>query len=109
MTTVVGIDLGTTYTVAAHADVDSPDVTVLPIPQLVARGVVEPRVLLPSMLYAPTEGEGLVDPFADPPFVEGELARIRAGEVPGRAVVSAKSWLSYFPSRPYTTFMKSRL
>ncbi|HEX7667722.1 MAG TPA: Hsp70 family protein, partial [Polyangiaceae bacterium] len=95
MTTVVGIDLGTTHTVAAHADVDSPDVTVLPIPQLVARGVVEPRVLLPSMLYAPTEGEGLVDPFADPPFVEGELARIRAGEVPGRAVVSAKSWLSH--------------
>lgn len=95
MTTVVGIDLGTTHTVAAFADVDASEVTVLPIPQLVARGVVEARVLLPSVLYAPTEGEGLVDPFAEAPFVEGELARIRAGEVPGRAVVSAKSWLSH--------------
>ncbi len=95
MTTVVGIDLGTTHTVAATAEVESGDIRVLPIPQLVSRGIIEPRDLLPSVLYAPAAGEALVDPFADPPYVEGQLASVRAAEIPGRAVLSAKSWLSH--------------
>ncbi|MGH7284875.1 MAG: Hsp70 family protein, partial [Polyangiaceae bacterium] len=95
MTTIVGIDLGTTHTVVATAEVESGDIRVLPIPQLVSRGTVEPRDLLPSVLYAPATAEVLVDPFADPPWVEGELARARAAEIPGRAVLSAKSWLSH--------------
>ncbi|MEO8875256.1 MAG: Hsp70 family protein, partial [Polyangiaceae bacterium] len=92
---IVGIDLGTTHTVAAFGAAASDEIELLKIPQLVARGVVEPRELLPSVLYAPLESEGLVDPFAPPPFVEGELARLRAAEIPGRGIVSAKSWLSH--------------
>lgn len=95
VTIIVGIDLGTTHTVAAFGDADDDEVALLSIPQLVARGVVEPRPLLASVLYAPLESEALGDPFAPPPFIEGELARLRAAEVPGRAVTSAKSWLSH--------------
>ena len=95
MTTIVGIDLGTTHTVVAAADVDAGDIRIVPIPQLVARGTSHARDLLPSVLYAPAESEALSDPFAEPPYVEGELARSRAAEIPGRAVLSAKSWLSH--------------
>ena len=95
MTTIVGIDLGTTHTVVATAEVDDGEIRVVPVPQLVARGNVQPHDLLPSVLYAPAPGEGLVDPFADAPYIEGELARARAAEIPGRAVLSAKSWLSH--------------
>jgi molecular chaperone DnaK (HSP70) len=95
MAIVVGIDLGTTHTVAAFGDAASDDLEILPIPQLVSRGVTESRALLPSVLYAPLESESLDDPFAPPPFIEGEHARLRAAEIPGRAVTSAKSWLSH--------------
>jgi molecular chaperone DnaK (HSP70) len=92
---IVGIDLGTTHTVASFGDAQSDHLDIVPIPQLVSRGVTESRSLLPSVLYAPLESESLTDPFAPPPFIEGELARLRAAEVPGRAVLSAKSWLSH--------------
>lgn len=92
---VVGIDLGTTHTVVAASSGDGADVHIVQVPQLVGRGVTESRPLLPSVLYAPTTAEALADPFAEPPFVEGDFARVRAAEIPGRAVVSAKSWLSH--------------
>jgi molecular chaperone DnaK (HSP70) len=92
---IVGIDLGTTHTVAAFGAAESENVDLVSIPQLVSRGVTESRALLPSVLYAPLASEALTDPFAPPPFIEGELARLRAGEIPGRAVLSAKSWLSH--------------
>jgi len=92
----VGIDLGTTNTVVAWASLDSAApvaAQVLDVPQLVARSEVERRPLFPSMLYAPLEGEGIEDPFGDAPWVLGEYARRRGGEVAGRLVASSKSWL----------------
>jgi molecular chaperone DnaK (HSP70) len=89
----VGIDLGTTNTVVAFAPLDGEgDTRVLDIPQLVGAGEVQARAMLPSLLYAPVEGE-LEDPFGDAPWALGEIARRRGAEVPGRLVSSSKSWL----------------
>jgi molecular chaperone DnaK (HSP70) len=51
-TFVIGIDLGTTNSVLAYAPLtaEQPPVELLPIPQLVAPGVVESRRSLPSFL-----------------------------------------------------------
>jgi molecular chaperone DnaK (HSP70) len=110
--TAVGIDLGTTNTVVAWAplereaerEAESSHGTgarrssgtlaeVLPVPQLVSAAETEARALLPSMLYAPPEGERVEDPFDDAPWVLGEHARRRGAEVAGRLVASSKSWL----------------
>ncbi len=92
----VGIDLGTTHTVVAWADLTaSGEVRVFDVPQLVAPTEIEKRPLYPSALYAPLEGELQGDPFGDAPFVTGELARKRGAEVPGRLIASAKSWLCH--------------
>ena len=50
---VIGIDLGTTNCVLAYTPLDSeePEVTLLPIPQLVAPSTVESRDSLPSFTY----------------------------------------------------------
>src|SRR5688572_24539697 len=94
---IVGIDLGTTNTVVAYAALDSrrkktaPDPIVFEVAQLTAAREMEPRPLLPSALYAPLPGEVA----GDPDWVSGELARRRGGEVTGRFVASAKSWLSH--------------
>jgi molecular chaperone DnaK (HSP70) len=94
---LVGIDLGTTHTVVASADAARPesDVDVFLVPQLTGPSEVEARPLFDSALYAPLPGEVKVDPWGDAPWVTGELARRRGGEVPGRAVFSAKSWLCH--------------
>ncbi len=96
---VVGIDLGTTHTVVASAPLDAaagaPEPAVFPLPQLVTATESASRPLLPSLLYAPVTDEAVVDPWGDPPWVKGELARRRGVEVPGRLVASAKSWLSH--------------
>ncbi|MGK4000500.1 Hsp70 family protein [Sorangium sp. So ce1024] len=94
---IVGIDLGTTHTVVAWAerDADPGAIRVFPIPQLVTATEVEARPLLPSLLYAPLPGEAPADPFGDAPFVLGEHARRRGGEIPGRLIASAKSWLCH--------------
>ncbi|MFO0755096.1 MAG: Hsp70 family protein [Byssovorax sp.] len=92
----VGIDLGTTHTVVAWADPERDEAAqIFPVPQLVAAGEVEARPLLPSALYAPLPGEELADLWGDAPWVVGELARRRGGEVPGRLVASSKSWLCH--------------
>ncbi|MBX3226022.1 MAG: Hsp70 family protein [Labilithrix sp.] len=94
---VVGIDLGTTHTVVAYAPIDSrrvktaPDPSLFAIPQLTTPTEREDLLLLPSVLYAPVAGE-IAD---DPTWVTGEVARRRGSEVAGRAIVSAKSWLSH--------------
>lgn len=93
---IVGIDLGTTHTVVAWVEPGagaSPQV--FDIPQLVTAASSASRPLLPSLLYAALEAEGLRDPWGDPPWVHGELARRRGAEVPGRLVSSAKSWLCH--------------
>ncbi len=107
----VGIDLGTTHSALARSPLDgaadgaSPPqqagadgaARLLPIPQLVGRGIVEARELLPSFLYLPPEGEGpLALPWnGEATFAVGAYARERAREVPTRVVASAKSWLSH--------------
>jgi hypothetical protein len=115
---VLGIDLGTTNSVLAYAPLsaDKPDVQLLPIPQLVAPGVVESRTTLPSFLYLAPEHEATSNAFdlpwhsksrrpsssrpptpdsRLPPAVVGELARRQSAEKPERTVVGAKSWLAH--------------
>ncbi len=97
---IVGIDLGTTHTVAAYCRADQPDagIELLTIPQLIAPGVVGSRPLLPSARYHPAEGEiDAADHFLPTPdgAVLGEAARQLGAKSQGRLVVSAKSWLTH--------------
>ncbi|MEZ4370658.1 MAG: Hsp70 family protein [Polyangiaceae bacterium] len=96
---VVGIDLGTTHSALAVVDSEGEDSgpAVQGIAQLVSRGSVESRALLPSFVYFAHESEGaLALPWDDErSFCVGELARERGAEAPGRVISSAKSWLSH--------------
>src|SRR5438270_5268869 len=101
-TFIVGIDLGTTNSVLAYAPPASekPQVELLPIPQLVAPGVVESRSTLPSFLYLAPEHEATGGAFDLPwrknnTIVVGELARRQSAENPQRTVAGAKSWLAH--------------
>lgn len=99
---VIGIDLGTTNSVLAYAPLtgEKPEVQLLPIPQLVATGVVESRTTLPSFLYLAPEHEAAAGAF-DLPWsksnltVVGEFARQQSAEKPERTVAAAKSWLAH--------------
>ena len=95
----VGIDLGTTHCAVAVAPVDDENARpeVLDVPQLVARGQLEARPLLPSFLYFAHESEGAQAlPWdAERRFVVGEGARARGVDAPARVIASAKSWLSH--------------
>ncbi|WP_345814308.1 Hsp70 family protein [Paraburkholderia sp. PREW-6R] len=114
----VGIDLGTSNTVLAYAQAGSAagsapasgtepsQIHVFEIDQLVGFGEVGAQPLLPSVRYHAAQGELNADdlqlpwshaPRADdgPPVVVGRLARALGGQVPGRLVASAKSWLSH--------------
>ena len=105
---MVGIDLGTTHTVVAYAEIaqriEVPEIALFEIEQLVAPGEVAARPMLPSLRYHLLAGEmEAVDlqlpwraPSAQTPtVVVGELARELGSKVPGRLVASAKSWLSH--------------
>jgi len=107
---LVGIDLGTTHTVVAYADISNglsaAEPQLFPIPQLIAPGEVAELPLLASMRYHPIEGElseaDLTLPWPKhalpgelPQVVIGALARERAAKVDGRSVISAKSWLCH--------------
>lgn len=108
---LIGIDLGTTNTVVAFADLSKPlisdNCTIFEINQLVALGEVAKRPQLPSFRYHPTKGElnpsDLQLPWGDSQTLTGELSLVVIGElarelgakVEGRQVVSAKSWLSH--------------
>jgi len=105
---LVGIDLGTTHTVVAYAELNAahPVPRLFEIEQLVAPGEVAARPLLPSVRYHPAPGEladaDMLLPWAEadlgarlPASVGGELARDLGSRVPGRLVTSAKSWLSH--------------
>jgi molecular chaperone DnaK (HSP70) len=100
----VGIDLGTTNSAVACADLttEGAPIDVMAIPQLVEAGEVASPALLPSFLYVvgefdfPAGSLGLPWSGDDrPPHIVGELARKRGAESPFRLVASAKSWLSY--------------
>src|SRR5688572_8765821 len=99
---VIGIDLGTTNSVLAYAplDAESPEIELLPIPQLVAPGTLESHTTLPSFLYLATEHETKSKAYDLPwakkrDFVVGRLARNQAAAMPDRTVGAAKSWLCY--------------
>lgn len=100
---VVGIDLGTTNSAVSYVDTaEEPwSVRTFSVPQLVAPGQVERRETLPSFHYEPAGGEfddrALRLPF-DPDTGGGTVgffARDHGTLVPGRLVVSAKSWLCH--------------
>jgi molecular chaperone DnaK (HSP70) len=95
---VVGIDLGTTHSaLAARRIVDASAASeIFEVPQLVARGALEARKLLPSFVYFAHESEGALSLPWDRQraYAVGELARARSAEAPMRVVSSAKSWLS---------------
>ena len=106
---VVGIDLGTTNSAVAFVDTAARGdagraVRTFPVPQLVAPGETAARDTLPSFYYEPFAGQfepgALRLPWDRPDGpaadgVVGTLARDRGVDVPGRLIVSAKSWLSH--------------
>lgn len=98
----IGIDLGTTNSVAAYSplDVEAPEIRLLAVPQLVATGTIESRESLPSFLYLAQENErqagGLDLPWqSGNTFAVGEMARRTSAESPDRTVGAAKSWLCH--------------
>lgn len=102
---VVGIDLGTTNSAVCYVDTAADDKTwhveTLKIPQLVAPGQWETAESLPSFHYQPVASEfsagELRLPWQAQPsgYVVGAFARDHGGQVPGRMVASAKSWLCH--------------
>lgn len=109
---LIGIDLGTTHTVVAYADLSKPldekNSHIFEVEQLIAPGEVARRPLLPSFRYHPAEGEinetDCILPWSsDSETLAGELDRAIIGtwarelgaKVDGRQVASAKSWLSH--------------
>lgn len=96
---VAGIDLGTTHSALAFAEsgTEKAKIDILPVLQLVSRGALEERPLLPSFYYAAHESEGAQSlPWDNGrSFVVGEYARTRGVDAPNRLVSSAKSWLSH--------------
>jgi hypothetical protein len=105
---VVGIDLGTTNSAVTFVDTaeESSPVRTFCVPQLVAPGQVEPRQTLPSFHYQAAVGEFAAgslrmpwdsedDPDGDPDHAVGFFARDHGTMVPGRLIVSAKSWLCH--------------
>ena len=102
---LIGIDLGTTNSAVAYVDTGEKKWAVrdFAVPQLAAPGEVEARETLPSFHYEPAAGEfpagALRLPWSgagdDPKHAVGFFARDHGAAVPGRLVVSAKSWLSH--------------
>ena len=100
---LIGIDLGTTNSAVAYVDTAQAEWAVqdFPIVQLVGPREVEARETLPSFHYEAAHGEfpagALRLPWSegDPQHAVGFFARDHGSAVPGRLVVSAKSWLSH--------------
>jgi molecular chaperone DnaK (HSP70) len=101
----LGVDLGTTHSALSYFSLEEskprgPGQPMLPVPQLIAPGTVEPRQLLPSFLYLPNDSEFPDGALALPwdkksKHVTGELARSHGARVPARLISSAKSWLCH--------------
>jgi molecular chaperone DnaK (HSP70) len=101
MSSVIGIDLGTTNCAVAQHDIAATAAAeTISIPQLTSPGTLEDRTLLPSFLYLPQAREFPEGTLAVPwdpgsRVIIGEFARAHGVKVPTRLVASAKSWLSY--------------
>ncbi len=104
---VIGIDLGTTNSALAYAEIVADadpfaptNVQLQPIPQLENPGEVRDEGLLPSFLSLPGSTDFPAGTIAlpwtpDRNYVVGRLAQKRGVENAGRLVSSAKSWLSH--------------
>ncbi len=97
---VVGIDLGTSNTAIARFVPRGNALEIVPITQRISATEVGARPLLPSFLYLPGEyelpAESTSLPWdAERRYLVGEFARYQGARVPGRCVVSAKSWLAH--------------
>ena len=93
---VVGIDLGTSNTVVAYAELAGDDrVELFEIVQRTSRSETSPRELFPSAAFASVEGDiaEATLPGESEGWTLGAYARKRGVEVPSRLVASAKSWL----------------
>lgn len=100
---VVGIDLGTTHTVVAHAPLEGAGAQVIDdaVPQTTSPGEVASLPNLPSAVYIAAKDEQPPSaarlPWDEKPeraVFLGTWARAQGARVPGRLIVSAKSWLS---------------
>ena len=103
MNYIIGIDLGTTNSVLAYAELNDEkagEVKLLSLPQVVATGTTESKTSLPSFSYIANSaeiGQGAFDlPWAaDRSFAVGEMARQRSADAPDRTVGASKSWLCH--------------
>ncbi len=99
---LVGIDLGTSNCAMAYVELargaDAPVID-FQIPQQVRPGETAPLELLPSCIYLPASHELSPDvaasTSAESQGIVGEFARWQGTRVPGRLVLSAKSWLCH--------------
>jgi molecular chaperone DnaK (HSP70) len=95
----IGVDLGTTNSALAYVPLTGDaQPEVLAIRQWEGPATLVEAPTLPSFLYLPedalaAEFNGRVPGTAG--WIAGRLARRRAGEMPGRVVRSAKSWLCH--------------
>lgn len=103
---VIGIDLGTSNCALSYIDTQAglnTQPVSLPIPQWDSEGATVASAMLPSFYYLPVKAEHrrgqLKLPFHKdieaPDFAVGRLARLKASQIPGRVVHSAKSWLCH--------------
>src|SRR4051812_13617787 len=98
---VVGIDLGTTNCAVAYVDTaKSLNVQHFPIPQLAKEATVASLPTLPSFLYLPGTHDLPAGSLALPwdrerEYIVGRFAQVQGARVPGRMIVSAKSWLCH--------------
>ncbi len=105
---IVGIDLGTTNSSVAYADLSAGrvkresrrQIEIFEIPQVSAPGEISHLKTLPSFLYLPGEHEVRKDSLtlpwsSDGKVVAGAFARDQGARAPKRMVSSAKSWLCH--------------
>jgi molecular chaperone DnaK (HSP70) len=100
---LIGIDLGTSNCAVAYVDPSKGPEALpadFPVTQALQLGNTGPAPLLPSTIYIKGEHELSPEAIAlpwdpSPRDVVGEFARAQGARVPGRLVMSAKSWLSH--------------
>jgi molecular chaperone DnaK (HSP70) len=102
---IIGIDLGTTNSAVSYVDLQAENrrnrgIRLFKIPQLTGPGEVSPLPVLPSFCYLPggydiSEAAIRLPWQSDDPGFVGRFARDHGSRVPGRLVVSAKSWLCH--------------
>jgi molecular chaperone DnaK (HSP70) len=95
----IGIDLGTTNSALAFVPLDGDaEPEILVVPQWDSLTSLTDETILPSFLYLPEDGVAAQlrgKAVGVGKWVVGRFARSKAGEVPGRVVHAAKSWLCH--------------